>query len=102
MAPEALPIKQYATIGREFTVPLMYDELMTSGFLSTVFEQMVGAMTEQWVQRSISGREKQPSKMDLTEHDKQILLAIHRYDGILAIDQIRRWFGYGTLRNAQR
>ncbi|MEP7285510.1 MAG: replication-relaxation family protein [Chloroflexota bacterium] len=59
-------------------------------------------MTEEWVQRSVAGREQNPQPIDLTAHDKGILLAIHRYDGILSIDQIRRWFGYGTLRNAQR
>ena len=87
----------------EFALPLVYDEPMASGISSKFnLPQMVSAMTEEWVHRSVMGREKHPPKMDLTEHDKEMLLAIHRYDGLLSIDQIQRWFGYGALRNAQR
>lgn len=76
---------------------------MVTGHLLALFPQLVNTMAETWLQSSVAGRERNPAKnMILTEHDREILLAIHRYDGLLSIDQIRRWFGYGTLRNAQR
>jgi hypothetical protein len=90
-------------MGGEVVVPLVYDGLMVTGWSLALFPQLVNTMTETWLQSSVADRDRHPAKnMVLTEHDKEILLAIHRYDGLLSIEQIRRWFGYGTLRNAQR
>ncbi len=49
-------------------------------------------------------RAKQPPGLRLTERDKAILLTIYRYDGMVSVDQIHRWFfpGEANKRNAQR
>lgn len=49
-------------------------------------------------------RAKQPPGMRLTSRDREVLVTIYRYDGMLAVDQVHRWFfpGAGNKRNAQR
>lgn len=48
------------------------------------------------------GRVRFPPKIRLTERDRQILEAVHAYDGILSFSQIKRMFFTGKSQTEQR
>lgn len=46
-------------------------------------------------------RAKKPPGIKLTPRDRDIFLTLYRYDGVLSLDQVTRWF-FGTSEGAKR